>query len=199
MNTKYFTKQVGSDFLLGVRDIGVISDSPTRILKYKVTSEGVVSQTSGKVLKSSKSGTITLRCNGEQFYLCKRIVRDLIKSTKVKVSFDYEGAKTWKVGSKLHREDGPARVFRNGDREWWVKGVRHREDGPAIERADGYRAWFINGIQHRLEGPAIEFANGDRVWMKNGQYHRVNGPAVDKKGCVQYWVNGTFVPKAMVK
>src|SRR6056300_848066 len=45
----------------------------------------------------------------------------------------------------LHREDGPAIDYANGDKSWFLDGKRHREDGPAIEWADGYKAWYING------------------------------------------------------
>ena len=47
----------------------------------------------------------------------------------------------------LHREDGPAIEYADGDKEWWINGKLHREDGPAIEDADGYKAWWINGKQ----------------------------------------------------
>ena len=33
---------------------------------------------------------------------------------------------------QLHRVDGPAVEYPNGDKEWWVNGKRHREDGPAV-------------------------------------------------------------------
>lgn len=43
----------------------------------------------------------------------------------------------WRVGRKLHRKDGPAKIIlRNKstssiDYEWWLNGELHREDGPA--------------------------------------------------------------------
>ena len=36
----------------------------------------------------------------------------------------------------------------------------HREDGPAIEYANGNKHWYLNGKLHREDGPAIENANG---------------------------------------
>jgi hypothetical protein len=45
----------------------------------------------------------------------------------------------------LHREDGPAREFKDGTREWWFNGERHREDGPAFEWSDGSKTWWLNG------------------------------------------------------
>jgi hypothetical protein len=54
--------------------------------------------------------------------------------------------------------------------EWYnLNGELHREDGPAIEFADGDKYWYINGERHREDGPAIEFADGDKSWYINGQ------------------------------
>jgi hypothetical protein len=54
--------------------------------------------------------------------------------------------------------------------EWYnLNGELHREDGPAIEFADGDKYWYINGERHREDGPAIEFADGDKYWYINGQ------------------------------
>ena len=38
---------------------------------------------------------------------------------------------------RLHRADGPARVFSSGRREWYRHGRLHREDGPALIHANG--------------------------------------------------------------
>ena len=45
----------------------------------------------------------------------------------------------------LHREDGPAVEYSNGDRVWYLGGRLHREDGPAVERPDGIRFWYLDG------------------------------------------------------
>ncbi len=44
----------------------------------------------------------------------------------------------------LHRTDGPAREFANGDKFWYINGIRHREDGPAVEMYSSYKAWYLN-------------------------------------------------------
>jgi hypothetical protein len=43
-----------------------------------------------------------------------------------------------------HREDGPAREFKDGSKEWFINGQRHREDGPAIEWNNGRKFWYLN-------------------------------------------------------
>lgn len=48
------------------------------------------------------------------------------------------------------------------------KGELHREDGPAIEYANGDKYWYKNGQFHREDGPAIEYADGNKFWYKNG-------------------------------
>jgi len=61
------------------------------------------------------------------------------------VKIDKNGTKRWYFNGKLHRENGPAVEWSNGDREdWYLNGKLHREDGPAVEYADGHKRWFIN-------------------------------------------------------
>ncbi len=47
---------------------------------------------------------------------------------------------------ELHRLDGPAIDWYDGDKSWWINGKRHREDGPAVEYNDGRRYWYLNDI-----------------------------------------------------
>ena len=49
---------------------------------------------------------------------------------------------------QLHREDGPAVEFSNGNREWWQNGLRHRIDGSAVEWYDGHKEWWLNGKKY---------------------------------------------------
>lgn len=70
---------------------------------------------------------------------------------------------------QLHREDGPAIEYTNGDKEWWINDKRHREDGPAVEYTNGSKEWYLNGRLHREDGPAIERADGDKLWYLNGK------------------------------
>ena len=51
----------------------------------------------------------------------------------------------WLKDGLLHREDGPAVVYYNGDKIWYKNGLCHREDGPAVEHYDGYKSWWYNG------------------------------------------------------
>ena len=59
----------------------------------------------------------------------------------------------WMLNWKLHRRDGPAIEYKNGDKEWYINGKRHRKDGPAIECADGRKEWWING--RMIERPLL--------------------------------------------
>src|SRR5271166_2912295 len=72
--------------------------------------------------------------------------------------------------NNLHREDGPAVEFANGDKHWCINGKLHREDGPAIELTYGTKYWYINGNLHREDGPAVELANGTtEYWCKHNK------------------------------
>ena len=80
----------------------------------------------------------------------------------------FEDETKWYKEGKLHRLDGPAIEWSDGDREWWIEGKRHREDGPAIEYSSGSKYWFVEDKSHRLDGPAIEYYNGDKEWWIEG-------------------------------
>ena len=54
--------------------------------------------------------------------------------------------KTWLVNDKIHREDGHAIEWTDGELHWFINNGRHREDGPAIIRADGTVCYYINDI-----------------------------------------------------
>ncbi len=71
--------------------------------------------------------------------------------------------------SKLHRTDGPAMEFGDGERQWYINGKRHRVDGPAIEYPDGVKGWYIDGKLHRVDGPAIEYSDGRKRWYIGGE------------------------------
>jgi len=78
----------------------------------------------------------------------------------VKVNAD--GYKAWYLNGKLHREDGPAIEYPNGDKEWYLNGKLHREDGPAVEWAGVSKSWHLNGEyvteeEHkRMTSPVVE-------------------------------------------
>ena len=46
--------------------------------------------------------------------------------------------------NRLHKEDGPAVFYSNGDEEWWHWGIRHRANGPAVIYGNK-QYWFMNG------------------------------------------------------
>ena len=83
---------------------------------------------------------------------------------------DEDGNKFWyNEQGKLHRVDGPAIKWWNGDKEWYLNGQKHRLDGPAIEYSYGTKFWYLNNQLHREDGPAIEDANGTNEWWLNGK------------------------------
>ncbi len=56
----------------------------------------------------------------------------------------------------------------DGNKRWWnVKGLLHREDGPAVEYIDGEQQWWVNGNIHRLCGPALVRPHNRSAWFIN--------------------------------
>jgi hypothetical protein len=39
---------------------------------------------------------------------------------------------------------GELREYDGGYKSWWLGNKRHREDGPAIEYGDGEKRWYLN-------------------------------------------------------
>ncbi len=102
---------------------------------------------------------------------------------------------------KLHNENGPAIVYKDGGEEWWFNGVRHRLDGPAVIGVDGKSCeWYINGERHRDDDPAILlYTNGnyDEYYYFKGKKHNLKGPAVSEwnSGHKEWWVLGFDLSK----
>jgi len=49
------------------------------------------------------------------------------------------------VNDELHREDGPAAIYKSGTKSWWIEGKRHRIDGPAVIFDYGEKEWWYQG------------------------------------------------------
>ena len=104
---------------------------------------------------------------------------------------EFSNRKEYHLDDKLHRTDGPAVEYFNGDKSWWVDDKCHRTDGPAIELISGYKSWYVDSKLHRTDGPAVEFVNGDKSWYVDGKRHRTDGPAVEySNNAKEWWVNG---------
>ena len=107
-----------------------------------------------------------------------------------------EGCTRWcDIRGELHRLDGPAVIYDNGEIQWWVDGKLHRLDGPAIEQTNGQKEWWVDGELHRSNGPAIE-RNDYRKWYVNGKLHRLDGPAIEYVSGLKEWcISGEYVSK----
>jgi len=85
-----------------------------------------------------------------------------------------DGSKFWSNDKgHLHRVDGPAAEWSDGEQKWFYNGSLHRFDGPAVSRPDGYERWMIHGLEHRYVGPAIIYPVGTKFWYENGRYVRM--------------------------
>ena len=77
-----------------------------------------------------------------------------------------------------------------GNSRWYKDAkckILHRENGPAVEYADGDKFWLQNGLLHRTDGPAVEWANGTKEWYINGvrlteaEFNRAINPGHNKR------------------
>jgi hypothetical protein len=93
----------------------------------------------------------------------------------------------------IHRDDGPAVEFLNGEKRWYQHGVVHRDGGPAIEYANGDEAWYRNGKLHRKDGPARTFNIINKIeWHINGELHRDDGPAIEYQDSKSWYKFGVL-------
>ena len=137
--------------------------------------------------------SLALCCKQTGKLLTKKDLRlkAIIHFTKIVEKVDQYGKyKEWTINGKIHREDGPAKIWASGDKYWYINGKLHREDGPAKIWADGSKFWYINGKRHREGGPAMEYASGDKFWYINGKRHREDGPALYANGYKFWYING---------
>jgi len=58
-----------------------------------------------------------------------------------------------------------------GHRVWYNNTDVHREDGPAVIFRDGSYGYFINDKPHRIDGPAATFPNGTQKWFIGGHQY----------------------------
>jgi hypothetical protein len=68
----------------------------------------------------------------------------------------------------LHREDGPAIIWRDGSESWYFYGKLHRDGGPAYIESVGLKEWWSHGMRHRDDGPAVIHMNGEIEWWLDG-------------------------------
>lgn len=62
-----------------------------------------------------------------------------------------------------------------GEIRWWNDYGLHRIDGPAVIYANGDRAWYFNGMLHREYEPAFIHENGDQEWWIDNKFIRGTG------------------------
>jgi hypothetical protein len=73
------------------------------------------------------------------------------------------------LNNELHRLNGPACEYINGEKYWYQNGKLHRLDGPAFEYSTGTKIWYQNGKCHRIDGPAFEYCDGRKYWYYEGK------------------------------
>lgn len=94
---------------------------------------------------------------------------------------------------RLHRFDGPAIIYPNGDKKWYEYGQLHRVSGPAIiecwtrDHQPNYYAWYLRDQCHRIGAPAIIDPN-TRIYYQHNILHRIDGPAyITPKNNKYHW------------
>ena len=96
--------------------------------------------------------------------------QDVFDALMYRIVVDEHGTRRYyNKDNRLHRTNGPAVEWNDGEKWWYQNGQRHRTDGPAVERFDRYREWWQHGQRHRTDGPAVVGSNGHKAWFINGE------------------------------
>ena len=74
---------------------------------------------------------------------------------------DEYGTKRWYSWNTLHRKNGPAIEWANGDKAWLQHGLLHRDDGPAIVHSGDKKEWWLNDKKYsKDEFIFLQFTKG---------------------------------------
>lgn len=142
-------------------------------------------------MRSTYMAEAVVDLHASGFFISRKFLEAILsKESEVKI---VNGIEKWYSNNRLHRNDGPAILDKDGNKVWMSHGRRHRVDGPAVELSNGTRAWFSRGRLHRKDGPAIERHDGRLEWYQRGERHREDGPAIELAGDkfeYEWWQNG---------
>ncbi len=61
------------------------------------------------------------------------------------------GRTSYYLGIYLHRLDGPAEIWSDGDEGWFQNGLPHRVDGPAVTGSDGDEYYYHGRLYDNTE------------------------------------------------
>jgi hypothetical protein len=79
----------------------------------------------------------------------------------------------------LHRDNGPARKWVDGNKEYFQHGIYSRSDGPAFVWGKSYE-YIVNGKTHNPHGVAL---------------YRAKKVAIGMPEVKEYWLDGIKVSK----
>ena len=65
---------------------------------------------------------------------------------KFSIKIDNSNTIRYYLNNLLHRDNGPAVEFAEGDKWWYKNGLLHRTDGPAVEYPIELKFWYLNNI-----------------------------------------------------
>ena len=87
----------------------------------------------------------------------------------------------------------PSEVDEDGTQTWFDEdGLLHRINGPAVLYANGDELWYYRDLLDRLDGPAVTlYDDAGKIqrqeWRQDGDLHREDGPAVEET--IVTWVS----------
>lgn len=75
------------------------------------------------------------------------------------------------------------KIDSDGIEFWYKNNLIHKDNGPAIIWPEGNEQWHKNGKRRRTNGPVMIYPNGKEEWRKSKRKRRTDAPA-------EIWPNG---------
>ncbi len=98
----------------------------------------------------------------------------------------------WMKHGELHRNDGPARIWADGDVDWFKHGKPYRTDGgpSGVRYLDGHIRLHPNTMRNDIDHPSFMSTCGAIEWERHDKTHRIGGPAsIHVQGVIRWHVH----------
>jgi hypothetical protein len=78
--------------------------------------------------------------------------QDIFDELKYDITITESGSKIYRnKEGKLHRDEGPAIIYKDSTQMWYQNDMLHREDGPSMICPGGQVNYFLNDICYEKE------------------------------------------------
>ena len=128
------------------------------------------------------NGPAVVRADGTiEFWVDgKQVDAETYWKDHTQVKQDYPDCMVHRRGDKAHRNDGPAKIHRNGTLIWCQNDLTHREDGPAVIAPDGTVGYYLYDKRYTEDEYLVKLEQIKKARKKLKKTFADQTPKVDK-------------------